>query len=271
MSVPPGKLRLPPFVWASAAIHLGSVPALVAAPRAWPWVVGTLFADHLAILAGGLRPKSSLLGPSVIRDAVAETRSAVALTFDDGPDPETTPAVLKLLHDRGATASFFCIGTRVVAHAAVAREIAARGHRVENHSYTHPAGFFFHGPRSLADEVLRCQEAVTAVTGREPRYFRAPAGIRGPLLAPVLARRNLRLAAWTRRGFDTVSRDPEAVLARLSRGLRAGDILVLHDATGAARGRRAVVLETLPRLLDAIEAAGLRAAPLSDPPHPSPA
>lgn len=260
---PPGRRGPTPFVWASAALHAAAVPALLAAPAAWPWVVGTLFADHLAILAGGLRPKSSLLGPNVVRDRAAARRGEIALTFDDGPDPLTTPEVLKLLAGRGVRASFFCVGKRVLDDAGLAREIAARGHRIENHTHTHPASFFFHGPARLTEEVARCQDAVASAVGRRPRYFRAPAGIRGPMLFPVLARHDLRLAAWTRRGFDTVSSDPESVLGRLARNLRAGDVLLLHDAA-PSRGRRAVVLDVLPRLLDAVEGAGLRAGPLSD-------
>lgn len=259
----PERLRLPPFVWASAALHAAAVPALVSFPSAWPWVVGTLVADHLTVLAGGLRPKSPLLGPNVVRDRAAVGRGEIALTFDDGPDPKTTPAVLALLAERGVRASFFCVGRRVLDDVGLAREIAARGHRIENHSHTHPASFFFHGPARLTGEIARCQDAVASAVGRVPRYFRAPAGIRGPLLFSVLARHGLRLAAWTRRGFDTVSSDPDAVLGRLVRNLRAGDILLLHDAAPTC-ARRAVALDVLPRLLDAVEAAGLRAAPLSE-------
>ena len=91
-----------------------------------------------------------------------------------------------------------------------------------------------------------------------PAFFRAPAGLRSPLLDPVLTRLGLMLASWTRRGFDSVNGDPEAVYARLVRGLAAGDILLLHDGHAArSRSGKPVILEVLPRLLEALNSKGL--------------
>ena len=100
---------------------------------------------------------------------------------------------------------------------------------------------------------------LTAITGQAPRFFRAPAGLRSPLLDPVLSRLGLRLATWTRRGFDTGVRDPERVTRRLLRGLGAGHILLLHDGH-AARGPdgEPLLLRVLPDVLEAVAAAGLR-------------
>jgi len=251
-------VTLSPFLRASVALHAAAVPAVAIAPERWPWIAGTLFADHCAVLAGGLMPRSGWLGANVVRCATAERAGAIALTFDDGPDPHVTPRVLDRLDAHGARASFFCIGERAVRHGELAREIARRGHRLENHSHTHRAGFFFHSPAELDREIRACQQALAEASGRSPEFFRAPAGIRSPLLDAALARAGLRLASWTRRGFDTVARDPRSIAARLTRGLRAGDVLVLHDGAPRGRaGRDAVVLEALGRLLDAAGAAGL--------------
>ena len=234
--------------------------ALAFAPRTWPAVVGTIIADHLMVVGAGLWPRGALLGPTLVRlPPDSRSRREIALTFDDGPDPETTPLVLDMLDARGARATFFCIGQRVEAHPDVAAEIARRGHRVENHSHRHLGAFWFLPPSKLRDEIERAQDAIAAATGRAPRLFRAPAGIRSPLLEPALARAGLDLAAWTRRGFDTVSGDAGRVLARLVRGLAPGDILLLHDGSSArAPSKGPVLLEVLPRLLDAVEAAGLK-------------
>jgi peptidoglycan/xylan/chitin deacetylase (PgdA/CDA1 family) len=190
----------------------------------------------------------------------------VALTFDDGPDPVVTPRVLARLEERGVHATFFCIGRRAEEHPGLVAEIARRGHRVENHSYRHSAAFCFLGPRAIGRELDRAQAALMRQAGSAPRWFRAPAGLRNPWLDGALLPRGLELVSWTRRGFDTVSSEPDAVVRRLTRGLAARDVLVLHDG-GAARtaGGAPVVLEALPRLLDALDAAGLSAIPLPPP------
>jgi peptidoglycan/xylan/chitin deacetylase (PgdA/CDA1 family) len=254
------RWRPTPLLLGSAALHVGGIGTLLAAPHLWPGIVGALVADHATLVAAGLWPRSQMLGPTLVRlPSAARDRGEVALTFDDGPDPVTTPRVLDVLDARGARATFFCVGERVERHPDLAAEITRRGHRVENHSHRHSAAFWFLPPAALRDEIVRAQAAVAGATGHASRLFRAPAGIRSPLLAPVLARLELELVAWTRRGFDAVSRDAQRVLARLMRGLRPGDILVLHDGSSApTEAGVPVVLEVLPVLLDAITAAGLR-------------
>ena len=125
------------------------------------------------------------------------------------------------------------------------------------------AAFAAYPPWALRREVDRAQAILTALAGRAPRFFRAPAGLRSPLLAPVLARAGLDYASWRRRGFDTVTRDSRKVLHRLTRDLRAGDIILLHDTgRSRARGGTPVVLEVLPELLRRIDDAGFRALSL---------
>ncbi len=254
--------RPAPFITASAALHVAAGLSVLARPRSWPLALGVVVADHLVLTAAGLWPRSSLLGPNWTR-LPAAARGAVALTIDDGPDPEVTPQVLSLLQARGATASFFCIGERVERHRTLAREIHAAGHAIENHSYAHAHSFSLHGPAAMSADIVRAQECIAAAVGEQPRFFRAPAGLRNPFLEPVLSRLQLRLASWSRRGFDTVNRDPGAVLARLTKALRGGDILLLHDGHAArARGGGPVILDVLPRLLDAVHAAGLQTVTL---------
>ena len=100
--------------------------------------------------------------------------------------------------------------------------------------------------------------------GRRPRFFRPPAGIRNPWLDPVLARLGLRLVTWTRRGFDTVSRDGRKVATRLVKDLRPGDILLLHDRGLRDASGRPVVMAALPAVLDALATRGLRSVPLDE-------
>ena len=262
-SLPEGALRAykpSRFIKGSVALHLAAAAVLVVRPHLWPWALGAVVANHLALTAAGLWPRATLLGPNLRRlPAAAAARGEVAITIDDGPDPEVTPAVLALLDQHGARASFFCVGERIAGHVQLAREIVARGHSIENHSQRHLHRFSLLGPRALRAEIGGAQHSITSATGAAPRFFRAPAGLRNPFLEPELARAGLQLVSWTRRGFDTVARDPAAVLRRLTRALNGGDILLLHDGhAGRTASGAPVVLEVLPRLLDAVRAAGLK-------------
>jgi len=264
--VPDGRgYRRPPLVAGSLALHAAGALALAVAPRHWRLVAGALMADHLVLAAASLWPRSTWVGANLSAlPAAAARRGEVALTFDDGPDPDVTPRVLDLLDGHGARATFFCIGERVQAHPEIAAEIARRGHRVENHTQTHPHLFSCYPAPALRREVEGAQEAIARVAGRVPRLFRAPAGLRNPLLDRVLFRAGLRLVSWTRRGFDAVESDPHRILRRLLAGLAAGDVLLLHDgSTVPNRGGNPVVLEVLPRLLDELAARGLRSVAIA--------
>jgi peptidoglycan/xylan/chitin deacetylase (PgdA/CDA1 family) len=140
----------------------------------------------------------------------------------------------------------------------------AAGHCVQNHSLRHRHNFSLLGPRGFLAEVGTAQQVLADITGVRPHCFRAPAGLRNPLLDPVLHRLGLHLVSWSRRGYDTRQADPAAVCARLQQGLRGGSILLLHDghAQRSASGR-AVLLDVLPPLLQHLRQAGLTAVNLT--------
>jgi len=244
----------------SVVLHLAAVGGVLVRPPLWPWALAAVVVDHLGVTAAGLWPRARLLGPNLRSlPPGAAARGEVAITIDDGPDPEVTPAVLALLDRHEARASFFCVGERIARFPQLAREIVARGHSIENHSQHHLHRFSILGPRGMHAEILAAQESIAFATGAPPRFFRAPAGLRNPFLEPALARTGLTLVSWTRRGFDTVSKSPAQVLARLTRGLKAGDILLLHDGhAGRSAGGTPVILDVLPPLLAAVRAAGLK-------------
>jgi peptidoglycan-N-acetylglucosamine deacetylase len=259
---PCGRPRWVPSPWllASAALHAGAGLGLLLRPRAWPWALGGVAANHLLLGAAGLWPRSHLLGPNWTRlPAQSADRGEVAITIDDGPDPEVTPQVLSQLARNRAHASFFCVGERVERYPELAQEIVRCGHTVENHSQRHRRAFSLLGPSALRTEIVRAQDGIARVTGSPPRFFRAPAGLRNPFLDPVLSHLQLRLATWTRRGFDTVIPDADAVYARLVKSLQAGDILLLHDGNAARGGTGVpVILDVLPRLLATMSARKLQ-------------
>ncbi len=127
--------------------------------------------------------------------------------------------MLDLLDRHGAQATFFCIGDLARRHPRLVEAIVARGHAVENHSQRHWHNFSLLGPGALRREIEAAQDTLTGLSGMQPLFFRAPAGLRNPFLEPVLCRLGLQLASWTRRGFDTRTRDAAVVTRRLLRGL----------------------------------------------------
>lgn len=254
--------RPTPLLYVSAAAHAGAAAWALSRPQAWPWALALVVANHAVLAGAGLWPRSTLLGSNWTR-LPGEGGKAVAITIDDGPDPQVTPQVLSLLDKTGARATFFCVGERVLEHAELAREIVKRGHTIENHSQRHRHNFSLLGYSGMRQEIVRAQESIESVTGERPRFFRAPAGLRNPFLDPVLTHLGLQLASWTRRGFDTVNSDAATVYRRLAEPLEAGDILLLHDGNAARdRGGAPVVLAVLERLLETLEQRSLRAVTL---------
>jgi len=191
-------------------------------------------------------------------------RREIALTIDDGPDPEVTPRVLDLLDAAGAKASFFCIGRYAEQYPALCREVVARGHRVENHGQSHSWGFAAFGFGRMKADVAAAQQALSEITGQPPLFFRPTAGLRNPLLDLVLARLDLQLASWTRRSYDTFQGDPQCIYDRLVDNLAPGDILLMHDGHAARTSAgEPVILAVLPRLLKTIAEQDLKPVTLA--------
>ncbi len=183
----PRAWRPSPAIRGSVALHVGAGAVALAHASWWPWALSAVVANHLLLTTAGLWPRSALLGPNWTHLSPAAATGKVAITIDDGPDPELTARVLDVLDEHRARATFFCIGARVTQHPALARAIVARQHEIGNHSYRHPSYFSLLGPRGLSHEVRRAQQAIQDATGETPRFFRAPAGLRNPFLEPVLA------------------------------------------------------------------------------------
>lgn len=265
MHLTPPLWRATPALQLSTGLHVFCIVATALNPAIWQWTLGAFILNHAILTTGAMRPRSRLLGSNMTRlSAAAARRGEVALTFDDGPDPHSTPQVLDLLDQYGAKASFFCIANKVAAYPDLAREIIRRGHSVENHTSSHPHAFALFGPSALQREINTAQTTIHAVTGVAPVFFRAPMGFRNPILAPLVERARLRYVTWTRRGYDTFAKNPEPVLQRLQDGLTAGDILLLHDGRSTQlNGNAAIILEVLPRLLERLRTLKLKSVSLT--------
>ncbi len=188
-------------------------------------VLGSAAAASAGLLAYAVRvPSSSLLAPSVDRGVA--TRPSIAITFDDGPS-EGTSELLEILGRYRAPATFFQIGANVRRLPQVAREVAAAGHEIGNHSDTHPmlalksAGF-------IQRELAAAQEAIECATGQRPRYFRAPYGVRWFGLRQAQQRLALTGVMWSTIALDWKRQTP-LVVSRLIDGAAPGAILCLHD------------------------------------------
>lgn len=165
-----------------------------------------------------------MLAPSVWRGV--STRKSVALTFDDGPS-DSTPELLEILDRHHAKATFFQCGCHVRRLPAVAREVAASGHEIGNHSDTHPA-FHFRSGAFILEELTRAQRSIADVTNVQPRLFRAPYGVRWFGMRSAQRQLGLLGVMWTTIGRDWMDQAP-AVEARLLRGAFPGAIFCLHD------------------------------------------
>ncbi|HUQ28990.1 MAG TPA: polysaccharide deacetylase family protein [Usitatibacter sp.] len=257
---PPERWRPTPLVASSLGLHCVAGASALLGPEAWPWAAIAVAANHMVLGAVCMWPRSTMLGPNITQlPDPAIARREIAFTFDDGPDPDVTPRVLDILDAHGVRASFFCIAEHAARHPELCREIARRGHAVENHSRTHLLNFALRGPGGTRREVSAAQSELSAITGRRPRFFRAPAGIRSPFLDPVLHDLGLKLVSWTRRGFDTRRSDADEIASLLVAGMAAGDILLMHDGNCARMANGTpVVLDVLPRVIHQAQTLGLR-------------
>ena len=193
----PRRWRPTPVIRLTYAAHAAAAAGLLALPDHWPQWLGLLAANHAVLTGAGLWPRSTLLGPNLLRlPPAAVARREVALTIDDGPDPEVTPQVLDLLDAACAQATFFCIGERAARQPALTRQIVARGHAVENHSQHHAKLFAAQGPARMRAEVADAQATLADLTGVRPAFFRGPAGPRRPLLPPLPGALHPRPGAW---------------------------------------------------------------------------
>lgn len=190
--------------------------------------------------------------------ALSGDKAAVALTFDDGPHPEATPAVLGILRGAGARATFFLVGEQVRRNPALAREIVAAGHSVGVHCDRH-RNLLRLTLRQVRADLDRAEDTLAAATGSALRLYRPPYGVLTAAAVLEARRRDWEPVLWSRWGRDwRASATPESVVADAADGLRGADIVLLHDADayGAPGSWRATV-GALPEILGRACAAGL--------------
>ena len=228
-------------------------------------ILETVLGGTAAVSAGTLAyavrvPSCALLAPSVHRGCCA--RQSIALTFDDGPS-EATPELLEILARHRAPAAFFQIGANVRRLPEIAREVAAAGHEIGNHSDTHPM-LALKSASFVDRELARAQETIERATGQRRRYFRAPYGVRWFGLRQSQQRHSLSGVMWSTIALDWKRQTP-AVVSRLMNGAVPGAILCLHD--GRVLERRpdiGVMLQAVRELLPKLMEQGFRFEKVTD-------
>ena len=183
-------------------------------------------------------------------ERVEHDRPVAALTFDDGPDPEGTPAVLDALDQAGATATFFVVGEQLLRHNALARETLDRGHEVALHCYTHVRHEEL-SPTQARDDVARGVGALEAATGRPPRWCRPPYGRFSEASFAACERLSLEPVYWSAWGLDWETVAAARIGELVGRDLVPGAIVLLHDsARYGARPSAAPTAEAVPLIAE---------------------
>ncbi len=184
-------------------------------------------------------------------------QQAIALTFDDGPIPGKTDRILDILKEKNVRAAFFCIGKNIEADPSLVKRMNDEGHIVGNHSFKHGKFFSLQSARAMVKELAQADAAITNATRRKPVYFRPPYGVTNPNVALTIAHTKHRVIGWSIRSLDTVIRNRAKLWKRITRNVKAGDIVLFHDYSE-------LTIEMLPAYIDHITGSGLKIARLDE-------
>ena len=224
--MPPARIAL---YAASLGLIVLTARALLIGPPSVAVAVSVLVAYAALILAGVLWLRLRMFQDAVVRGPILAR--GVALTFDDGPDPTTTPRVLDALDAAGGKATFFVIAKKAEAHPEALHEIVRRGHEIGLHSYAHDRLFALRPEARVRADLERGLRVLEQLTGQRPLFFRPPIGHTNPVIARVVDALDLVTVGWTVSAKDGVaSAVPRAVVHRVRRGLADGAIVLMHDA-----------------------------------------
>jgi peptidoglycan/xylan/chitin deacetylase (PgdA/CDA1 family) len=225
--VPPARVLL--YAASFGLVVLTARALLIGPPAVWVAIVA-LGAYFGLILSGVLRLQLRMFVDALVCGPVAAR--GVALTFDDGPDPTTTPQVLDALDAQGAKATFFVIAKKAEAHPDLLREILRRGHEVGLHSYAHDRLFSLRSERHVRADLEQGAQVLEEITGQRPLFFRPPIGHTNPIIARVADALDLVTVGWSVSARDGLANAvPRAIVNRVRRGLHDGAIVLMHDAS----------------------------------------
>ena len=176
---------------------------------------------------------------------VKTTEKVVYLTFDDGPNAEQTPRVLDVLKRNNAQATFFCIGSRIAGNEQILKRIIDEGHTIGNHSFSHTNSFPLFSRRRMIADIEQCQKVIESAIGTAPTLFRPPFGVTNPTIGKAVKTLNLKTIGWTIRTYDSNRGSDAKIARRISRQLRPGAIILLHDRLPQSAERLQMVIDTV--------------------------
>jgi peptidoglycan/xylan/chitin deacetylase (PgdA/CDA1 family) len=157
------------------------------------------------------------------------TQKHITLTFDDGPHPEFSPAVLDLLKKNNIRAGFFLIGKHIENNEDIVRRISDEGHLIGNHSYAHANSYGFWGTKKLTADLRRNEELIGQIIGKRVRLFRPPFGVTNPNIAKAARKLDYTVMGWSLRSLDGMSKSKEKIIKRVIRRLEPGKVILFHD------------------------------------------
>ena len=205
---------------------------------------------------------STVFGPVLTR--LPGHEAVVSITFDDGPNPRTTPRVLDVLRREGVHATFFVLGRHAERWPELVRRAALDGHQLGNHGYFHRK-LHRRSPAYVRDDLTRGTEQIVRASGVRPRHFRAPHGFRSPWVTPIAASLGQRTVGWSLGVWDSARPGADVIANRAIEGMHAGSILLLHDGDGYdPDGDRLQTAEALPTILAGLRRRGFRFTTLPD-------
>jgi peptidoglycan/xylan/chitin deacetylase (PgdA/CDA1 family) len=209
---------------------------------------------------GAFHRNSPLFGPALGR--IPSDRKVVALTFDDGPNPDATPLILDTLAEKGVRATFFVLGSHAERWPELVRRVSQEGHQLGNHGYFHRK-LQFRSPFYVSRDIRLGIRAIRRAGAPAPRYFRAPHGFRSPWTTPIARAYGERTVGWSLGVWDSDRPGVDEIVRRTLEGVSPGSIVLLHDGDGYnPDGDRMQTAAALPHIIDRLKEQGYEFATL---------
>jgi len=209
---------------------------------------------------GAFHRNSPLFGPALGK--IEGIGKVVALTFDDGPNPDATPQILDTLAEKGVRATFFVLGSHAERWPEIVRRISHEGHQLGNHGYFHRK-LQFKSPFYVSRDIRLGIRAIKRAGAPAPKYFRAPHGFRSPWTTPIASSYGERTVGWSLGVWDSDRPGVEEIVRRTLEGVSPGSIVLLHDGDGYnPDGDRMQTAAALPLIIDRLKEQGYEFATL---------